>query len=49
MRRVAAPMWGGMLSVIVLTLILVPAIFAVAKKFSIRRNARTNSVDLRPS
>ena len=49
MRRVAAPMWGGMLSVIVLTLILIPAIFAVVKKFSIRRSAKTNSVDLRPA
>ena len=49
MRRVAAPMWGGMVSVMVLTLILVPAIFAVVKKFSIRRSARTNSVDPQPA
>ena len=38
MRRVAAPMWGGMLSVIVLTLILIPAVFAVVKGFAIRRD-----------
>ncbi len=37
MRRVAAPMWGGMVSAMVLTLILVPAIFVVAKEFGIRR------------
>jgi Cu(I)/Ag(I) efflux system membrane protein CusA/SilA len=38
MRRVAAPMWGGMVSAMVLTLILVPAIFVVAKEYGIRHN-----------
>ena len=38
MRRVAAPMWGGMLSTIVLTLILIPAVFAVVKGSAIRRD-----------
>ena len=42
MRRIAAPMVGGMLSSTALTLIVIPAIYALAKEFSIRRDgART--------
>ncbi|MFZ5555711.1 MAG: efflux RND transporter permease subunit [Pseudomonadota bacterium] len=40
MRRIAAPMVGGMVSVTVLALIVIPAIYAVAKEFSIRRQQR---------
>ena len=39
MRRVAAPMWGGMLSAIVLTLLLVPAIYALVKGWQLGRGA----------
>jgi Cu(I)/Ag(I) efflux system membrane protein CusA/SilA len=40
MRRIAAPMVGGMVSVTVLALIVIPAIYAVVKEFSIRREHR---------
>ena len=37
MRRIAAPMVGGMVSVTVLALIVIPAIYAVVKGYMIRR------------
>lgn len=37
MRRIAAPMVGGMVSATVLTLIVIPAIYAVVKEWSIKR------------
>ncbi len=37
MRRIAAPMVGGMVSVTVLALIVIPAIYAVVKQITIRR------------
>jgi Cu(I)/Ag(I) efflux system membrane protein CusA/SilA len=37
MRRIAAPMVGGMLSSTILTLIVIPAIYAVVKEGAIRR------------
>jgi copper/silver efflux system protein len=37
MRRIAAPMVGGMVSSTVLTLIVIPAIYALVKEFSINR------------
>jgi Cu(I)/Ag(I) efflux system membrane protein CusA/SilA len=37
MRRIAAPMVGGMISATILTLIVIPAIYAVVKEFGIRR------------
>ena len=37
MRRIAAPMVGGMVSATVLTLIVVPAIYALVKEVAIRR------------
>ncbi|MDO8504209.1 MAG: efflux RND transporter permease subunit, partial [bacterium] len=37
MRRIAAPMVGGMVSATILTLIVIPAIYALVKEFSIRR------------
>ncbi|MFH1043831.1 MAG: efflux RND transporter permease subunit, partial [Pseudomonadota bacterium] len=40
MRRIAAPMVGGMVSATVLTLVVIPAIYAVVKEFGIRRAAR---------
>jgi len=36
MRRIAAPMVGGMISVTVLSLIVIPAVYAVVKEFAIR-------------
>ena len=37
MRRIAAPMVGGMVSVTVLALVVIPAIYAVVKGYMIRR------------
>jgi Cu(I)/Ag(I) efflux system membrane protein CusA/SilA len=37
MRRIAAPMVGGMVSSTVLTLIVIPAIYALVKEYSINR------------
>jgi Cu(I)/Ag(I) efflux system membrane protein CusA/SilA len=37
MRRIAAPMVGGMLSATVLTLVVIPAIYALVKQWAIRR------------
>jgi Cu(I)/Ag(I) efflux system membrane protein CusA/SilA len=39
MRRIAAPMVGGMLSATILTLIVIPAIYALAKEFTISRGS----------
>ena len=37
MRRIAAPMVGGMVSATVLTLIVIPAVYALVKEVSVRR------------
>jgi Cu(I)/Ag(I) efflux system membrane protein CusA/SilA len=37
MRRIAAPMVGGMVSVTILALIVIPAIYAIVKEGAIRR------------
>jgi Cu(I)/Ag(I) efflux system membrane protein CusA/SilA len=42
MRRIAAPMVGGMVSSTVLTLIVIPAIYALVKQWQLRREARRN-------
>ena len=39
MRRIAAPMVGGMVSATVLTLVVIPAIYALVKEWGIRRHA----------
>ena len=38
MQRIAVPMIGGMVSSTVLTLVVIPAIYAVVKGVAIRRN-----------
>ena len=40
MRRIAAPMVGGMVSSTVLTLIVIPAIYALVKEYSIKQGAK---------
>ncbi len=40
MRRIAAPMVGGMVSVTVLALVVIPAIYAAVKGAALRREAR---------
>jgi len=37
MRRIAAPMVGGMISSTILTLIVIPAIYGLVKEFAVRR------------
>ncbi len=45
MRRIAAPMVGGMASSTLLTLVVIPAIYALVKGYAIRRNpSPSNSV-----
>ena len=39
MRRIAAPMVGGMVSATILTLIVIPAIYALVKEWELRRRA----------
>jgi copper/silver efflux system protein len=39
MQRIAVPMIGGMVSSTLLTLIVIPAIYAVVKGISLRRNS----------
>ncbi|MCM2311032.1 MAG: CusA/CzcA family heavy metal efflux RND transporter [Steroidobacteraceae bacterium] len=41
MRRIAAPMVGGMVSATVLTLVVIPAIFALLKELQLRRALET--------
>jgi len=43
MRRIAAPMVGGMISSTILTLIVIPAIYALVKEFAINRSNATGS------
>jgi Cu(I)/Ag(I) efflux system membrane protein CusA/SilA len=38
MRRIAAPMVGGMVSSTILTLIVIPAIYALVKEWGLRQN-----------
>jgi Cu(I)/Ag(I) efflux system membrane protein CusA/SilA len=42
MRRIAAPMVGGMLSSAVLTLVVIPAVYSLTIGFRLSRTARTN-------
>ena len=44
MRRIAAPMVGGMVSATILTLIVIPAIYAAVKELGIRREQRRTQV-----
>jgi Cu(I)/Ag(I) efflux system membrane protein CusA/SilA len=37
MRRIAAPMVGGMVSSTLLTLIVIPALYALCKQYSINK------------
>ena len=42
MRRIAAPMVGGMVSSTVLTLVVIPALYALVKEAGLRRAARSS-------
>jgi Cu(I)/Ag(I) efflux system membrane protein CusA/SilA len=36
-KRIAAPMWGGLLSLTLLTLLVVPAVYVIWRSFEVRR------------
>jgi Cu(I)/Ag(I) efflux system membrane protein CusA/SilA len=40
MKRIAAPMVGGLLSSTVMTLIIIPAVYEIWKRFEMRRHRR---------
>ncbi|MEK6686088.1 MAG: CusA/CzcA family heavy metal efflux RND transporter [Pseudomonadota bacterium] len=44
MRRIAAPMVGGMVSATILTLIIFPAVYALVKEIPIRRMLKTENM-----
>ncbi len=44
MRRIAAPMVGGMISATILTLIIISAIYALVKEFTIRKRGTASAV-----
>ena len=46
MSRIAAPMVGGMISSTVLTLVVIPALYAMVKEWELRRAARVTPVEL---
>jgi Cu(I)/Ag(I) efflux system membrane protein CusA/SilA len=49
MKRIAAPMVGGMISSTVLTLIVIPAIYSVWKEYGLRRSASKNEIPAAPA
>ena len=44
MRRIAAPMMGGMVSALLLTLLVIPATFLIWKTAALRRAEKTGAV-----
>ncbi len=39
-KRIAAPMWGGLVSLTILTLLVIPAVYVVWRSFALRHDAR---------
>ena len=39
-KRIAAPMWGGLVSLTLLTLFVIPAVYVVWRSFALRRDAK---------
>ncbi|MDP1861705.1 MAG: efflux RND transporter permease subunit, partial [Gemmatimonadaceae bacterium] len=48
MKRIAAPMIGGMISSTVLTLLVIPAIYSLLKEWELRRESATRTEASRP-
>ena len=48
-KRIAAPMWGGLLSLKLLTLLVVPAVWVVWRDAALRRHARALPGDAMPT
>jgi len=42
-KRIAAPLWGGLVSLTLLTLLVVPAMYVVWRSFHVRRDAHLHS------
>ena len=49
MKRIAAPMVGGMISSTVLTLLVIPAIYSLWKETEVRRRARATPPTISPA
>ena len=47
MRRIAAPMVGGMVSATILTLVVIPAVYALIKEARVRRDRTVNCTPIR--
>ena len=45
MKRIAAPMVGGMLTATVLTLVVIPAIYLLWRRWQLRRGHRVGAAD----
>jgi Cu(I)/Ag(I) efflux system membrane protein CusA/SilA len=46
-KRIAAPMWGGLVSLTILTLLVIPAVYVVWRSFELRRLASADQGDAR--
>ena len=46
-KRIAAPMWGGLVSLTLLTLFVIPAVYVVWRGFGLRRGSRRQVADER--
>jgi len=49
MRRIAAPMVGGMISATVLSLIVIPAIYVLVKEIAISRSGTEARLQVKPT
>ncbi|MEP7124421.1 MAG: CusA/CzcA family heavy metal efflux RND transporter [Byssovorax sp.] len=48
-KRIAAPMWGGLVSLTLLTLLVVPAMYVVWRSFELRRDGRAKRPGIQPA
>jgi len=42
-KRIAAPLWGGLISLTILTLLVVPAIYVMWRSIQMRHNPKNGS------
>ncbi len=45
-KRIAAPMWGGLVSLTLLTLLVVPAVYVIWRSFSLRKHSTAAASEL---
>ena len=45
-KRIAAPMWGGLVSLTILTLLVIPAVYVVWRSFAVRRERRRPAAEV---